>query len=45
MTTAVSLLLCAALFAAFGLVMRHARQKPGCDSCGSVCHRKESQHG
>lgn len=42
MSTPVVLLTCALLFGAFGLVTRLARRAPGCSSCSSVCHRKES---
>jgi hypothetical protein len=44
MSTPVVLLVCAAIFAAFGLVMRRQRRAPGCSSCSSACHRKESRH-
>ena len=36
---------CALLFAGFGLVMRHARHKPGCDTCTTSCPAKEPRNG
>lgn len=45
MNTALSLTICAALFALFGLVMRRQRRGAGCSSCTSACPSKESRHG
>jgi hypothetical protein len=40
-----SIVLCAALFAVFGLMRRRgARRTRGCSTCASDCHLKEPPH-
>jgi len=41
MSTPVALLAFAALFAAWGLVVRASRRASGCGGCSSICHTKE----